>query len=127
MPDFTTILDDAGRSTSEPTLRLGRLASPSHDSSIKSLFSNLKDFLTERPVKMRAGTPTAFDVPKFGTGMGDNMKELFHAGPRGPVNSGLLVNWSNETSFWQNLRDLVSPPKLAPLKTTSAPIPVPEI
>ena len=127
MPDFTTILDDAGRSTSEPTLRLGRLASPSHESSLKSLFSNLKDFLTERPVKMRAGAPTAFSAPRFGTGLGENFKEFFHSGPGGPVNSDLLVNWSRETSFWQNLRDLILPPKLAPLKTTSAPIPVPEI
>jgi len=76
---------------------------------------------------MRAGSPTAFNVPRFGASLRDNLKELFHAAPRGPVDSGLLVNWSNETSLWQNLRDLISPRKLPPLKTTSAPIPVPEI
>ena len=43
MSDFSTRLDDIGRSTTEPSLRLGRLGAPSHDSSLKSLISNLKD------------------------------------------------------------------------------------
>jgi protein TonB len=115
------------RETEDPSLRLGRLPSPSRESSIRSLFSNLRDFLVERPVKMKAGTPTAFDIPKFGTGLGDNLKEFFHSGPRGKVRSDLLVNWHEEPSLWENLRDLIAPRKLPPLKTTSQPIPVPEI
>jgi len=127
MSDFSTRLDDAGRSATEPSLRLGKLAAPVHGSSLKSLFSNLRDFLVEQPVKVKAGTPTAFDMPKFGTGVGGNLKEFFHAAPRGPVNSALLVNWREEPGLWQNLRDLIAPRKLPPLKTTSQPIPVPEI
>ena len=56
MSDFGARLDEAGRSASEPTLRLGRAAAPvAHGSSLKSLLSNLKDFLTERPAKVASG------------------------------------------------------------------------
>jgi periplasmic protein TonB len=127
MSDSSARLNDAVPPVSDPSLRLGRLPSPSRESNLKSLFSNLRDFLVERPVKVRAGTPTAFDIPKFGTGMGDNFKEFFHSGPRGNVRSALLVDWHEEPSLWANLRDWISPRKLPPLKTTSQPIPVPEI
>lgn len=127
MSDISTRLDDASRSNSEPTLRLGHLGSPSQESSLKSLFSNLKDFLTERPLKSRAGDPDAFGKSGFGTGPVDNFKEFLKAGPRGRVDSGLLVNWNEEPSLWRNLRDWISPPKLPPLQTTSKPVPVKEI
>jgi periplasmic protein TonB len=116
-----------GHETEDTSLRVGRLPSPSREGSIKSLFSNLRDFLVERPTKIKAGTPTAFDIPKFGTGLGDNFKEFLHSGPKGNVRSALLVDWHEEPSLWRNLRDLISPRKLPPLKTTSQPIPVPEI
>lgn len=127
MSDFSARLDDAGRSTSEPTLRLGRFRSPSHESSLKSLASNLKDFLTERPVKTRGGTPEVFAMPGFGDNLSANFKEFFHPGARGPVDSGLLVNWEEEPGLWQNLRDMFFPRKLPPLQVTSKPIPVKEI
>jgi periplasmic protein TonB len=111
----------------DPSLRLGRLPSPSRESNLHSLFSNLRDFLVERPVKLRSGTPTAFAMPQFGTGMGENLKEFFQSGPRGNVRSALLVDWHEEPSLWQNLRDWIAPRKLPPLKTTSQAIPVPEI
>jgi periplasmic protein TonB len=66
-------------------------------------------------------------MPKFGAGLGDNFKELFHAGPRGNANSALLVNWGQSTSLWQNMRDLVFPPKLPPLQVTSQPVAVKDI
>jgi periplasmic protein TonB len=128
MSDFGARLDEAGRSTSEPTLRLGQAAAPvAHGSSLKSLLSNLKDFLTERPAKVRPGAPTSFDMPEFGAGFGGNIKEFFRSGPRGRVKSDLLVNWDEEPSLWRNIRDLISPPKVPPLKTTSQPVAVPEI
>ena len=44
------------------------------------------------------------------------------------MNSGLLVSWDDGVGgFWQNLRDIISPRKLPPLKTTSQPVDVPEI
>lgn len=93
-----------------------------------SLFSNLRDFLIERPVKFRPGQQTAFRMPSFGAGMGENLKELFHSAPRGRVNSDLLVDWNQGLGgFWQNLRDTIFPPKLPPLKVSSKPVAVPEI
>ena len=83
----------------EPTLRLDRLAKPVHGSSLKSLFSNLRDFLAERPVKVRGGAPEVFASQGFGGGLGENLKEFFHSGPRGRVNSALLVQWEDETGF----------------------------
>jgi protein TonB len=127
MSDSSTRLNDPIREVADSSLRLGRLPSPSRESSLHSLFSNLRDFLVERPTKLRAGTPTAFAMPQFGTGLGENLKEFMHSGPRGNVKSALLVDWHEEPSLWQNLRDWIAPRKLPPLKTTSQAIPVPEI
>lgn len=127
MPEIGARFNDAGTSKEGPTLQLGRYRSPSHQSSLQSLWSNLKDFLTERPVKVRPGTPIAFGMPRFGGGLRENFKELIHSGPKGSVKSDLLVNWNEQTSLWQNVRDLISPPKLPPLQTTSKPVQVKEI
>lgn len=127
MADSSLNLNRPTRETEDASLRIGRLPSPSREGSIKSLFSNLRDFLVERPTKLKAGTPTAFDIPKFGTGLGDNFKEFLHSGPKGNVRSALLVDWHEEPSLWRNLRDLIAPRKLPPLKTTSQPIPVADI
>ena len=127
MSELGARASDATNTSGGPTLHIGRFRSPARESSLKSLWSNLKDFLTERPVKMRPGTPSAFAMPGFGGTFSDNIKELFQAGPRGPVHSDLLVNWSGQVSLWQNIRDLISPPKLPPLQTTSKPVKVKEI
>jgi protein TonB len=127
MADIGARIHDAGSSNEGPTLQLGRYRAPVHESNLKSLWSNLKDFLTERPVKMRPGTPSAFAMPRFGGSFGENIGELFRSGAKGPVKSSLLVNWNEQVGFWQNLRDLISPPKLPPLRTTSKPVQVKEI
>src|SRR5665213_447818 len=103
MVEPTTNLDGANQPGAAPTLRLNSLRSSHQQSSFSSLFSNLKDFLTERPVKVRAGDSKTFAMPGFGASMGDNLKEFFQAGPKGPVNSGLLVSWDDGVGgFWQN-------------------------
>ena len=92
--------------------------------------SNLKEFLTERPVKVIGNGRGAFTQEVYGGGFVENLKEMFRAAPRvaGPDPTGLSVNWeSNRSSVWQNVRDLISPPKLPPLKVTSKPIKVRDI
>jgi TonB family protein len=104
------------------------LCSPAHESGLKSFISNLRDFLTERPAKIRGGTPTAFAKPSFGAGLGENLKELFRPAPHGAVKSRLLVSRdAGFGGFWENLRDALFPPKLPPLEVSSKPVPVPEI
>ncbi|MFZ3214808.1 MAG: energy transducer TonB [Candidatus Acidiferrales bacterium] len=128
MADVSTHISDASQAAAEPTLKIGRLQSPVAQSELKSFLSNLKDFLTERPAKIKGGKPTVFDTPGFGESLQDNLSEFFRSAPRGPVNSDLLVNWNaGFAGFWQNLRDLISPPKQAPLNTTSQPVAVPDI
>jgi TonB family protein len=92
--------------------------------------SNLKEFLTERPVKVVGTGKGAFTQEVYGGGFVENLKEMFRAAPRadGPDPTGLSVNWkSNRSSVLKNLRDLIAPPKLPPLKVTSKPVKVRDI
>src|ERR1700690_2854189 len=132
MSDVSLKLDRPTRPAAEPMSaadhHIGRFASPVRESLLKNFVANLKDFLTERPVKLKSGGSQAFSQPEFGAGFGDNVKEFFKPNPRGRVNSDLLINWNaGFGGFWQNLRDTISPPKLPPLKTTSKPVAVPDI
>jgi protein TonB len=59
------------------------------------------------------GDAQVFANDGFGAGVGENLKEFFKAGPRGKAGAGLMSNWnSGFDGFWQNLRALVSPPKM---------------
>lgn len=94
-------------------------------------WSNFKDYLTERPVKIRRGSePSPFESAGFGSSMSENFKEFWRPTPRSArrVNSDLLVadkGWFS--TFWGNIRDTIAPKKLPPLETTSQPVDVPEI
>jgi periplasmic protein TonB len=90
--------------------------------------SNIKEFMTERPVKIKGGKPSAFDNPGFGDSFKDNLKEFWKPDVRGDVNSDLLVDWNqNFGGTWQNVKDWLNPPKMAPWKGTSKPIAVKDI
>ena len=95
-----------------------------------NFWSNLKQFLTERPIKVRERKDAPFTQTSFGTGVGDNLKDFFSSGPapKGPVNSRLAVAWgSNFGGFGTRIRDVFSPPKQAPLPFAVKPIRVKDI
>jgi periplasmic protein TonB len=114
--------------TAGPTLRLGRLKAPTQDSRWQMFVSNIKEFMTERPVTIKGAKPTVFDNPGFGDSFRDNFSEFWKPDVRGNVNSDLLVDWNqNFGGFWQNIKDWLNPPKIAPWKGTSKPIAVKDI
>jgi protein TonB len=98
----------------------------------RGFFSNLKDFLAERPVKIpQNGKGAVFTPEGFGSGLTENLKEWFRPAPRtirGAAASRMTVDWQPFYKvFFQNIRDLISPPKLPPLKVTSRPVKVKDI
>ena len=94
----------------------------------RGFISNLRDFLMERPVKIPKGARgEVFTVEEYGGGVAENFKEWFKPTPKA-VSSRMTVAWNpGYAVFWQNIRDLISPPKLPPLQVTSKPVRVKEI
>jgi protein TonB len=95
-----------------------------------NFWSNLKQFLVERPIKVRERSDAPFTKTSFGTGLGDNLKEFFSSGPaaKGPVNSKLAVAWgSSFGGFGTRIKEFFSPPKQAPLPFAVKPMKVKEI
>ena len=112
-------------------LKLTRKAA-NRESGLSNFWSNLRDFLNERPVKVPRGSePSPFEQEGFGSSLSDNFKEFMRPLPRsarGTANSELLLSsqgWFK--TFWQNVRDTIAPKKLPPLEVTSQPVDVPEI
>jgi len=90
----------------------------------RSFFSNLRDFLVERPVKIRSGSGGAFTDPGFGASFMENVREWMKPAPRAPK-SRMTVEWRPwYTVFFENLRDLIAPPKQKPIKLSSPPVQV---
>ena len=91
------------------------------------LWSNLKDFLTERTVKVpKNARQTVFRTDGLNNRFTDSLKAAFQT-PRvtGQSGSNMLLEQPPEyVVFWRNFRDLIAPPKLPPLKLTSKPVPV---
>jgi TonB family protein len=123
-------ISDPAQRSSVPPVRLpegpeARLAS---DLGLKSpgLWSNLKDFLTERSIKLPKNfRPTIFHTDGLNNRFADSFKAALHTPKVGAVDSNMLLEQAPEYRlFWRNLRDLIAPPKLPPLKLTSKPVPV---
>ncbi len=73
----------------------------------KMFWSNLHDFLYERPVKIE-GADNYLRPVEFGASFGDNLKEWFRPGVRGRTRSKMLVEakpWYR--SFFENVREAV--------------------
>ena len=97
----------------------------------QSFLSSLREFLTEKPVRLRdVSSDAPFVPPSFGAGFGDNFREWLKGSSKVPVPKGqrmLMEEKGYFASLAQNIRDAISPPKLPPLRLTSKPIPVKSI
>jgi periplasmic protein TonB len=73
----------------------------------KSFVSNLKEFLTERPAKLKPGADAPFLVEKFHSDVSGNFRAMMRPLPAGArtVDSDMLVSWAPSFgSFWDNFR-----------------------
>ena len=119
------------QSSNAPRVRLpqGPVPRLGSDLGLKApgLWSNLKDFLTERTVKVpKNARQTVFRTDGLNNRFADSLKAAFQT-PRvtGQSGSNMLLEQPREyVVFWRNFRDLIAPPKLPPLKLTSKPVPV---
>src|SRR5215831_11260823 len=71
-------------------------------------WSNLRQFLLERPVKVRERKDAPFTQTSFGSGLLGNLGEFLKPGPssRRQVNSRLAVAWgANFGGFGTRIRD----------------------
>ena len=104
-----------------------RLGPPAHLVS-DSFWTNLKDFLTERTIKVPSNAPhEVFRSDGLDASFSESLKAFFRPAPRikSASASSMEVNWQpGYRVFWRNVRDLISPPKLPPLKLTSKPVAV---
>jgi TonB family protein len=135
VPDLATnstrVSPAAPRRTEAPAPRLPRFAIEERSWS-QSFFSSLKEFLTERPVKLpRTTAQGAFSEVHFGGGFVENLKEWFRPLPASAgqgANSRMQLEWKPRyLVFWENLSDAIAPPKLPPLKVTSQQVKVRDI
>jgi protein TonB len=93
-------------------------------------WSNLKQFLTERPVAISGNFRSVLMPASYGAGFSENLKEFFSSRPvpKGPSNSRLEVAWgAGFGGFGDRIRELFFPAKQAPLQVTSKPIKVKDI
>jgi periplasmic protein TonB len=109
-----------------PVPRFGRPAILVPD----DFWSNLKQFLTERPIKIRERKDAPFTRTSFGAGFFGNLAESLRPDPTGkrPVNSRLTVAWgANFGGFGTRIKEFFSPPKQPPLPAGITPIKVKDI
>jgi periplasmic protein TonB len=93
-------------------------------------WSNLKQFLTERPVKISGNTQSPLMPTTYGGRFGDNLKDFFSSKPvpKGPLNSRLAVNWgANFGGFGYRIKEFFSPSKQPPLPPGIQPVKVKDI
>ena len=93
-------------------------------------WSNLKQFLTERPIKIRERKDAPFTQTNFGAGFFGNLAESFRSAPGGnrPINSRLAVAWgAGFGGFGTRIKEFFSPPKQPPLPPGITPVKVKDI
>lgn len=105
---------------------------PSRRLQSPGFWTNLKDFLTERSIRVpRNARQQVFYTEGVDSSFFESLKSFFRPTPRikgagaSATTAGMVVDLEpTYRVFFRNLRDLISPPKLPPLKLTSKPVPV---
>jgi periplasmic protein TonB len=95
-----------------------------------NFWSNLKQFLTERPVKIQERSDVPFHKNTFGSGLLENLKFYMSApaASKRPVDKRLEVDWGrNFGGFGERLKEFFNPPKPAPLPPGIKPVKVKDI
>ena len=121
--------DAAASAVAVPASAVPKFATPKYVVT-DGFWSNLKQFLTEKPVKIRGGAHSPLMPETYGDGFSDNLKSFFTSGPmpKGPVNSRLEVAWgAGFGGFGGRIKELFFPAKQAPVQWTSKPVKVKEI
>lgn len=128
-PDLTKAKPSSAPNVPVAARVVPRFGAPPHLVS-DNFWSNLKQFLTERPIKVRGHYQSPLMPEAYGGGFGENLKDFFSGGsaPKGPVNSRLAVSWgSNFGGFGTRVKEFFFPAKLPPIQVTSKPIKVKDI
>lgn len=138
MPGITKFLPDEvtrpKRSRPEEVVPVPNSALPDFGTPVvlmpDNFWSNLKQFLFERPVKVIERSDVPFTKNTFGSGMAENLKFFLSApaAPKRVVNKRLEIEWGGSFGgFGERLRDFFHPPKPAPLPPGIKPVKVKEI
>jgi len=93
-------------------------------------WSNLKQFLTEKPIKVNPNVHSTLMPDQYGGGFNENLKDFFSSKPvpKGPMNSRLAVNWgANFGGFGYRIKEFFSPSKMPPLPPGIQPVKVNDI
>jgi protein TonB len=93
----------------------------------QGFWGNLKDFLTERAIKLpRNAKQQVFRRDGLDSSFAESFKAFFKpAPPKKAGDAAMIVDFQPAyITLWRNLRDLISPPKLPPLNVTSKPVAV---
>jgi periplasmic protein TonB len=93
-------------------------------------WSNLKQFLTEKPLKVSGSSRSPLMPDSYGDRFRDNLKEFFNSKPvpKGPLDSRLAVNWgANFGGFGHRIKEFFSPSKPPALPPGIEPVKVNDI
>jgi periplasmic protein TonB len=95
-----------------------------------SFWSNLKQFLFEKPVKVTERPDAPFTKTSFGSSLKDNLSFFFSspAAPKNVVDRRMEVDWGGSFGgFGDRIKDFFNPPKQAPLPPGIHPVKVKDI
>jgi periplasmic protein TonB len=93
-------------------------------------WSNLKQFLFERPVSITERSDVPFTKNSFGSGLKENLKFFMSAPPasKAPINKDLEVDWGGTFGgFKERLKEFISPSKPPDLPAGIKPVKVKDI